>query len=63
MGRINGTFEFYDAKKKLLMDKLGNDKDWMPVGSEPVVLAQYNDPFTPPWKRLNEVSVAVQARS
>ena len=23
-------------------------------------LAQYNDPFTPPWKRLNEVSVAVQ---
>jgi SOUL heme-binding protein len=25
-------------------------------------LAQYNDPFTPPWKRLNEISIAVERR-
>ena len=52
-----------DNKRKLLLDKLQNDKDWMPVNDDPPVLAQYNDPFTPPWKRLNEVSVAVKSRS
>ena len=28
-------------------------------GAEPLLL-QYNDPFTPPWARRNEVAVALQ---
>mmetsp|Transcript_19354 Transcript_19354/g.36542 ORF Transcript_19354/g.36542 Transcript_19354/m.36542 type:complete len:426 (-) Transcript_19354:260-1537(-) len=52
-----------ENKKTLLLDKLQNDNDWMPANDDPPVLAQYNDPFTPPWKRLNEVSVAVKSRS
>jgi hypothetical protein len=32
---------------------------WEVVPGATVQLAQYNDPFTPPWKRLNEVSIAV----
>jgi SOUL heme-binding protein len=35
---------------------------WEVVPGATPVLAQYNDPFTPPWKRLNEVSVAVRQR-
>ena len=52
-----------DDKMKLLLNKLENDKEWIPVNDDPPVLAQYNDPFTPPWKRLNEVSVGVKGRS
>lgn len=48
-----------EEKKLLLLEKLEKEKDWVRAGKEPVVLSQYNDPFTPPWKRLNEVSVAV----
>jgi SOUL heme-binding protein len=36
---------------------------WAVVPGATPVLAQYNDPFTPPWKRLNEVSVAVRQQS
>ena len=50
------------AKKQQLLEKLRKDKEWE-VASESIVLAQYNDPFTPPWKRLNEVSVAVKPRN
>ena len=50
-----------DAKKKKLLETLESDKDWMAV-NQSATLAQYNDPFTPPWKRLNEVSVAVKPR-
>jgi hypothetical protein len=32
------------------------------MGDHGVALAQYNDPFTPPWKRLNEISIAVERR-
>ncbi|VEU37494.1 unnamed protein product [Pseudo-nitzschia multistriata] len=35
-----------------------NGCGWSPVG-ETESLAQYNDPFTVPWRRLNEVSVRV----
>jgi len=39
---------------------LGKDtKQWTMVEGEEVALAQYNDPFTVPWKRLNEVSIQV----
>ena len=51
-----------EVKKKLLLDKLESDNDWMAVGDS-VELSQYNDPFTAPWKRLNEVSVAVEPRA
>mmetsp|Transcript_89952 Transcript_89952/g.160087 ORF Transcript_89952/g.160087 Transcript_89952/m.160087 type:complete len:414 (+) Transcript_89952:2-1243(+) len=33
--------------------------DWEPIDGS-VRLMQYNDPFTVPWKRRNEVSIAVQ---
>lgn len=40
------------------------DLEWEAISTdEPVALAQYNDPFTPPWKRLNEVSIPVRART
>lgn len=51
-----------DAKKQLLLEKLKSDTDWMAV-EESADLMQYNDPFTAPWKRLNEVSVAVRPRT
>ena len=56
---------------RLLLEQLKNDPDWQVVDdiaysreyNAPIVqLAQYNDPFTPPWKRLNEVSVRVRRR-
>jgi len=43
-----------------LLDVLKGDEEW--VIDDDVVLAQYNDPFTPPWKRRNEVSVSVVSR-
>jgi hypothetical protein len=52
-----------EKRKKKLLEALKRDKEWEAVESETPVLAQYNDPFTPPWKRLNEVSVAVRPRS
>lgn len=48
-----------EAKKKELLAKLASDSEWKPVEDAAVALAQYNDPFTPPWKRLSEVSVPV----
>ena len=51
-----------EMKKALLLEKLASDEDWTALDSS-VVLAQYNDPFTPPWSRLNEVSVAVSPRT
>ncbi len=50
-----------DTKKEQLLNGLSSDKEWMPI-SDDVALAQYNDPFTPPWKRRNEVSVLIQRR-
>lgn len=50
------------ARKEQLLKALAQDEEWEAIPGEPVALAQYNDPFTPPWKRLNEVSVAVKRR-
>ncbi len=50
------------AKKEQLLRGLENDKEWMSVEGDDIALAQYNDPFTPPWKRRNEVSIAVKKR-
>jgi len=49
-------------KKKELLDTLQNTQ-WEMKGNDQITIAQYNDPFTPPWKRRNEVSVLVQPRS
>lgn len=52
-----------DKRKQDLLEGIAEeDTEWEVVPGERPVLAQYNDPFTPPWKRLNEVSVAVQPR-
>jgi len=52
-----------ELKKQQLMKSLEADKEWGAVENVPVTLAQYNDPFTPPWKRRNEVSVPVQNKN
>lgn len=53
-----------ESKKEKLLKSLENDKDWMvSPESEKFTLAQYNDPFTPPWRRRNEVSISVVPRS
>lgn len=53
-----------EGKKEKLLQSLENDKDWMvSPESEEFTLAQYNDPFTPPWRRRNEVSISVVPRS
>lgn len=46
-------------RKRKLYDLLNSDEEWEAIKDAPITLAQYNDPFTPPWKRRNEVSVAV----
>ena len=51
-----------DAMAGRLKALLENDKEWRAADGASVTLAQYNDPFTPPWKRRNEVSVVVVPR-
>ncbi len=46
-------------RSEKLREMVAMDEEWMAVGEAEVTLAQYNDPFTPPWKRRNEVSVPV----
>ena len=48
-----------DKKKKELLDYINNDTEWNVLNDNDFLLAQYNDPFTPPWKRRNEVSILV----
>lgn len=50
-----------EKRKKELLSALERDSKWKPVGNTER-LAQYNDPFTMPWRRLNEVSVKVEQR-
>ncbi|KAL7542338.1 hypothetical protein ACHAXR_011678 [Thalassiosira sp. AJA248-18] len=49
-----------DNRSNKLREILATDKEWCVVEDAPVILAQYNDPFTPPWKRRNEVSILVK---
>jgi hypothetical protein len=49
-------------RSEKLREILKTDKEWRAVDDAPVILAQYNDPFTPPWKRRNEVSILVDSR-
>jgi len=50
------------TKSAELLKGLEYDKEWTVVEDASVTLAQYNDPFTPPWKRINEVSVPVTTK-
>lgn len=52
-----------NKRKSMLLSALTKSEAWEAVPDEPIALAQYNDPFTPPWKRVNEVSVAVRPTS
>jgi hypothetical protein len=50
-----------EQRKRELVEAVEADGEWAAVGDrvEPVLL-QYNDPFTPPWKRRNEVALPVR---
>lgn len=49
-----------ENRSNKLREILKYDKEWRAVEDAPVLLAQYNDPFTPPWKRRNEVLISVE---
>jgi hypothetical protein len=49
-------------KKKELISSLEDDKNWDILPNANFTVAQYNDPFTPPWKRRNEISIPVQSK-
>lgn len=51
-----------EQRTEQLLNGLEKDKEWMAKVGAPVTLAQYNDPFTPPWKRRNEVAVTIVPR-
>jgi hypothetical protein len=51
-----------EDRTKQLLDGLAKDAEWTAEEGASVTLAQYNDPFTPPWKRRNEVSIEVVRR-
>ena len=46
-------------KKELMSSLLKRESQWRPI-EETQSLAQYNDPFTVPWRRVNEISVKVE---
>lgn len=49
-----------EYRRKQLLEGVNEDTEWIVESDDsPITLAQYNDPFTPPWKRRNEVSVPV----
>ena len=58
-GGYGGKYEAMSNKLNTLLEK---EEDWCAADDASVILAQYNDPFTPPWKRRNEVSIAVVPR-
>ncbi|KAL7568765.1 hypothetical protein ACA910_021755 [Epithemia clementina (nom. ined.)] len=52
-----------EQQSKNLLQQLKQNPNWQVAEGATVAVAQYNDPFTPPWKRLNEVSIAVLPKS
>ena len=54
-----------EKRKKELMGYVEQEKGWnvKEGAEEEMTIAQYNDPFTSPWKRRNEVSIPVQQAS
>jgi hypothetical protein len=55
-GGYGGKSDAMSIKLKKILDR---DEEWQAAENAPITLAQYNDPFTPPWRRRNEVSVEV----
>lgn len=52
-----------EKRKAALLEDLKADGEWeLAESSAEPVLLQYNDPFQPPWKRRNEVAVAVRRK-
>lgn len=49
-------------RKAQLLSLLEGDTEYVISDGSKIALSQYNDPFTPPWKRLNEVSVKVTTK-
>ncbi|KAK1745973.1 SOUL heme-binding protein [Skeletonema marinoi] len=49
-------------RKAQLLTLLEGDTEFVMSDGAKITLSQYNDPFTPPWKRLNEVSVKVTSK-
>jgi len=66
-GGFAGSAEV-DRRKAELLQAVGVDDEWEAACREDesaeqlLVLMQYNDPFTPPWKRRNEVALPVRRR-
>lgn len=52
-----------EQRKSQLRRYLAEQSDWLSDENHVFAVAQYNDPFTPPWKRLNEVSLPVYMKS
>ena len=53
-----------EKRKKQLKDALAKDASWAIADeTEEATIAEYNDPFTVPWKRLNEVSYRITSVS
>lgn len=55
------TADQVDRRKAELLESL-RDSDWVPRTGALPFSAAYNDPFTPPWRRRNEVLVAVEPK-
>ncbi len=55
--------EDIELRRKELMAMLEDDKDWGALANADFTVAQYNDPFTPPWKRRNEISIPVESKT
>jgi len=50
------------ARRAELVARVAADEGWEAADAgEPPLLLQYNDPFTPPWKRRNELALPVRA--
>jgi len=49
------------ARRAELAARVATDAGWEVADpGEPPLLLQYNDPFTPPWKRRNELALPVR---
>jgi hypothetical protein len=60
-----GGVSSQEAQKKKaeeLRKAVEEDEDWKVVGEGDVIVANYNDPFTSPWKRRNEIQLRVEKR-
>ena len=51
-----------EKQAALLRSDVGKDGKWDVADGAALLVKQYNDPFQPPWKRRNEVAIAVRPR-